>query len=566
MLVRELLGWLRYCLQHDPVCLANGIVAEEIPSSFLSYIDVSDGPRTIGIYRADTGYTSRIEIRFTAERPQVWYISTEDNAANGKYLITPSSDRFPGSTRAWTRTQFVRYLIDLARAKLCNDTVAFLNIVPASVEVQAMKQAKIDDTPFMRIFNASLSSVKKGTKLSVDKVIKFITENSFVSKPNAELELAYATAFYLYKHKIKDRDLENFIKGLEKGGMDNFHKALCPHLLDPLLEKILSPEWQKKATECAGPVLKEQRQKEELEAGVRKIVDMHNRGLEPSDLFAGEIKGAFGDEIQAALTAEQLPLPYLALLEKADYKEKIAPWSLIRRSILAYDIPKDNSKPVQDEIVNWLDKSSLIAALYKSEDDTLKDLIRSKVKIFAEKTIRNPNWVKEIYNEIVAITSEHDRAKALQAEFDMWVLQALSPSVSASKLPLSPHSYNTGKQDEELYNKVFGSWLYEVKKSAAERREQSIKNLSTGLDNFYKEISAGWDSDMLVGYQPRIPNVKDIMLASTKGNKEKLFDVLVADVEDEVGVKIPDEIKETLIASPYFNSIYREVRFQSVKL
>ena len=56
------------------------------------------------------------------------------------------------------------------------------------------------------------------------------------------------------------------------------------------------------------------------------------------------------------------------------------------------------------------------------------------------------------------------------------------------------------------------------------------------------------------------------MSATVSGDKVKLLDVLVADVQDEIGVQMPEEIRSSLLGSPFFNSIFREIRFQSVKL
>jgi hypothetical protein len=569
MLLREVFAWLRYCLQHDPICLAVGIVVEEIPSPFLSVMDVNDGPRTLAIFKADNGYSPRVEIRFTGERPQVWWISDSSVGEHGaSYLLSPYSSRFPGDVRAWSRTQFVSYLIDLARSKFANDTVTFLSLipnraVPAKTEVDALSgPAKLPFENFMQLVNTAHRAKSKGTKTSADKIIDFVMTNAKVSKTQVGLQLAKDAAYYLDKqsNKFNHMQLQDLVDWLKKSDNTNLNieTPLCHELSDPKLEKHLSQDWMKA---CNIKVAAST-----VEAQIKSVVEAKNSGKDVRGAVEDAHYGQFGEVVEASLRDEAIPLPYLALLEKADYKEALAPWSMIRRSIIAYEIPKDNKSPIQDEIVAWLDHAHLITALYKNADDTMKELLARKVKAFADRTIGNQNWVKEICNEIVSYTNEYDRAKALQSEFDMWLLQALSPSLAGSKLPLSPHAFNTGREDEELYNKAFGSWLYTVKKSAADRREHSIKSLASALDSFYKQVGSEWKKESLEDYSPRMPSIKDIMATAIKGDKDRLFNVLVADVEQEMGVKVPEQVRANLIASPFFNSVFREIRFQSVKI
>lgn len=574
MLLREVFGWLRYCLQQDAVCVANHILVEEIPSTFLAHMDVSDGPRTLALYKAESGYSPRIEIRFTAERPQVWWIGSGEGGEHGTYLLSPFSSRFPGDFRSWTRTQFVHYLLDLAKAKLCNDTVTFVSLIPnvqASYKVEALKPPKMDLDGLMRIVEAAHRSVKKGTKITPEKIQKYLADNFSITALNSFHQLAYDAVYYLSKGKLQVNDLEALEAAVKKGsgGTLDLWAPLCSILQDPALQDKLNPIWVDRIQECAPSSLKDKvAANTYLEEKIRQIVQARNEGLEPETALSSLLlPGEFGSMVEAAFKNNGLPLPYLDLLEKADYKEHIAPWSMIRRSILAYEAPKkDSSLPIEEAVVEWLDGSKLTEALYRSDDDLVKDLIKKKIQSFVQGTVSNPSWVKAVCDDIVGRLNGHDLDRSLQSEFDVWLLQALSPSVSASKLPLSPHAYNTGKQDEALYNKVLGAWVSALKKSAAERRSVSVKHLADNLDGFYKQVLCDWNRECLEGYTPRVPSVKDIMAAATEGDKDKLLCVLVADLEDETGTKVPAETKTRLLASPYLTSIYREIRFQSLKL
>lgn len=432
--------------------------------------------------------------------------------------------------------------------------------VPASTE--AVANAKLDFDTFMRLVNTAHNAKASGKKTSAQKIVDFLKANSKGSY-DPGIDLAKDAIFYLEtkSNKFSILQLTELVEWLEKAGdpLDKVRAVFCKDFHDPKVWKHLNEDWFKSchiknAENAAASVQKR----------IDDVVEANNAGGDVLSAFSGDAAD-FGETVETCLKIEALPLPYLALLEKADYREQIAPWSLIRRSIMAYETPKDNPATVEDEVVAWLDHAHLVTALYGSDDDTMKELLASKVRDFASRTIGNPNWVKHIYDEVVGY-GENDRAKALQCEFDMWLLHALSPAVGGSRLPLSPHAFNTGKDDESHYNRVFGSWLRTLKQSASERREVSIRNLSGALDGFYKQVAADWKKDCLDEYEPRIPSVNSIMAAATRGDKDRLFGVLVADVEQELGVKVPEDVKASLVDSPYFNSIYREIRFQSVKV
>lgn len=555
MLVREVFGWLRYCLQQDALCAANQIVVEEIPSPFLSKMDTNDGPRTLAIYCQTKGYTPRLEIRFTSDFPQVWWVDKNDK---GTYLLSPYSSKFPGDFRMWSRSELIRYLIDCAKSKLCHDTMTLVTLIPTEVDSVYKVEAgpKLDINTVKRIIDAAHRAVKKGTRLDGSMVNDWLKKNT-----SADLmDFAKDVVHYFGQGKLHWKDVDVLEDEFDPG------KDIVPWAF--FKAQFQDPKFDTKLTPPAYDRVHEEAAASYVERRVKDIIQARNDGRPVKEALNPLLSSEeFGLKVEAQLKRGKIPLPYLSLLEKADRKEELAPWSLIRRSVLAYDLPSAVDLPIADTILEWLEKSQLVSALYQSESsELLASLLKKKIAIFADQTINNPNWTRDLCDEVVGFTDAHAKAKVLQSEFDMWLLQALSPSVSASKLPLSPHAYNYGKNEEELYNRVFGSWLGAVKKSVEDRRELSIKTLSHSLENFYTEISSDWNKEHLEGYKPRVPSVKDIMAATLKGDKDKLFQVLVADVEDEIGSQMPEEVISKFKCSPYFNSIFKEIRFQSVRL
>jgi len=556
MLVREVFGWLRFCLQQDILCKTNQVVVEEIPAIHLSVMDTNDGPRVLAIYCASKGFTPRIEIRFTANFPQIWWIDANDK---GTYVLSPYSSKFPGDFRMWSRSEFVRYLVDLAKSKLCHDTVTLVSLIPSTTAKAETTAAgpKADFDTVKRVVDAAHRALRKGdkTKFNSDYVNKWLKENVGIDL----FQFAFDLFYYFSKGKLEWKDVSVFEKGSDGKGHDLVPWTfLQSRLLDnPKLYGKIPPTVidQIEASSI------------NIEESIRNIVKARNEGRPVKDALNPRLTaGEFGLAVEASLHTSKTPLPYLSLLEKADLKEEIAPWSLIRRSVLAYDCPSPSTAHVADTILNWLEGAQLTVALYKNDTDVLKELLHKKLCTFASTTVQNPHWTKEVLDTIAGITEPQERTKALQSEFDLWLLQALSPSVASTKLPLSPYAYNSGIQEEKLYSEVFASWLGALKQSAADRRESSVKNLSHALESFYSSVTSKWKTDCLDGYRPRIPAVKEIMSASLKGDKDKLFKVLVADLEDEVGIPMAEDVCAGFKESPFFNSIYKEIRFQSVRL
>lgn len=567
MLVREVFGWLRYCLQKDPVCVASGILCDEIGSPLLSLMDVTDGPRTLAIYKSDKGYVPRIEIRFTGEFPQVWWIGESPmGGESATYLISPFSSRFPGGFRSWTRTQFVAFLVDLARSKFANDTLSFLNLIPTTAEVVAAA-AKLDFNSFMRLVNTAHNAKSKNTKTSKAKIEEFVKNNA-KSSYDVGIDIAKDAEYYLStkSNDFKFFQLVELVEWLEKAGI-KIGPILCKDFQDPKLWKHLPPDWEENEAFCTLTQKKQYfEETASVETKIKEILDSANEGENLESAVKEDHNGQFGETMHTALSSAGIPLHYLPLVEKADYREALAPWSMIRRSVIAYEIPKENDAALEDAVVAWLNHAQLITALYKTNDETMQDLLRNKVKAFTARTVGNHAWVWNVCEDVTA-AGELDRAKALQSEFDMWLLQALSPAMAGCHLPLSPYAFNTGRKDEGHYNKVFGSWLKAFKNSAQERRAHSIQSLAQALDHFYRDVIAAWDKEsVLEGYEPRIPLVKSILASAVKGDRGGLFKVLAADLEDEVGSKVPYEIKAQILKGPSFNTVYREIRFQNFKL
>jgi flagellar hook-basal body complex protein FliE len=554
------------------VCLALGIVCDEISATALSLMDVNDGPRTLAVYKSDKGYSPRVEVRFTGEYPQVWWIGESAlGGENAAYLISPYSSRFTGSPRSWTRTQFVSYLVELARAKFANDTVSFLNLIPqeTSASTETTAAAKLDFDSFMRLVNTAHNAATKHTKTSKNKIVDFVKGKSS-GVYDVGIDIAKDAVHYLStkSNLFKFKQLTELVEWLSKADIE-IGPVLCKEFQDPKIWKHLPPDWEDDPVFCTATQKREYYQDKtegSVESKLKEILDASNDGKSPEEAVNDEAhKGEWGEALHAALSSAALPLPYLSLVEKADYREKIAPWSMIRRQVVANEVPKDNPASVEDAIVAWLDAAHLITALYKTDDEVMRELLKGKVRAFAQRTVCNPAWVGHVCESVVA-SGELDRAKALQSEFDMWLLQALSPAVASSHLPLSPHAYNMGRKDERLYNGVFGSWMKALKDAASERREHSIQSLSQALNIFYKEVVSDWQkNDMLEGYEPRIPSINSIMASAERGDKGGLFKALVADVESEVGSKIPYEVKAKVLQGPAFNTVFREIRFQSFK-
>lgn len=553
MLVREVFAWLRFSLNRDPVCCGQKIVVEEVPSVFTNVMDTNDGPRTLSVYSTQAGWSPRIEIRFAAAGPQVWFIDSDEKQL---YMGSPWSSKFPGDFRMWNRAEFVAWLVDLAKAKLCKDVHALITITAPEKTTAA---AKLNLDVVERIINTVRNKIKENKKTDNEKFNSWLKKNY-----QADLkDFADSALYYLKTSKIKWEDID-ILEDTYPPGKDIIPWSYLKRqiLNDEKLMDKFPPNWidrvhdDKKVTSSY------------LEGVVKNIVEARKGGNAVTAAVAEEfdLPCEIGMRCEEALASGKLPLPYLDLLEKCDIKEEIAPWSYIRRSVLAYECSDKSDLPAT--LVQWLEESNLYPALYQVEGSkTLEDLVKKRLASYSEMTIRNANWVTAVLDSVVG-KPEQDKGKILQTEFDMWLVQALSPSVSGSKIPFSPYAYNIGKKEQDLFKDVYGAWVGELKDTVKSRKEASIRILGESLYHFYEQLSEKWENSCLrdVHYKPKIPSFKDITILAQAGDKEKLLATLVQDAECEVGAKMPAELTIEMLKCPYFNSLYKEIRFQSVHL
>ena len=554
LIVREVLAWLRYRMYRDPLCLANGVVLEEIPSSLQSIIDTNDGSRTLAIFKASQGFTPRIEVRFTGLYPQVWYIKPENTL--GDYISTPMNPPFPGNTRAWDCSDFVDYLLTLAKANFCSCPSSLLNILTTADKVEAATP-KIALEDIERV----LSRIKDGIKTDGKVVNRWLK----IKKKGDLMDFAKSTIEWFKRGKLLWQDLKHLTKLPGKTGNEvvqwDFYKE---QLSDPaLLSKLPPPA----ADLVTGDQTAEASVKSALESVMVDFANGEELALHPMESVV-----AFGQQVVAQLKAGTLPIHYLSLMEECDPKEAVLPWSYIRRSVIAYETPSaqpvapESEEGLSEAVTQWLSKSNLISPLYGTEEekDTVLQAVKRNVDKAATETVGNMEWVKQLFKDLFGIKNEHDLIRSLQGEFDMWLLNVLSPS--SKEIPLSPHAFTSEMKQESLFQKVFDAWYYEIKTTAEERLNKSKKQFAIGMEQFYELLTNAWKKDELKGYHPKAPSASAFKEVVTANNREAMFDLLAKDIEEEVGSKVPDDVRKKLMVSAYFNVIFEEALFQSVKL
>jgi len=113
---------------------------------------------------------------------------------------------------------------------------------------------------------------------------------------------------------------------------------------------------------------------------------------------------------------------------------------------------------------------------------------------------------------------------------------------------------------------MYKAWLKCIKEHLKQYQTQVKENLKNALEHFFTEVADAWRSDDLKEYKAKIPSAAKILTAVEKDDVDGLLEVLCKDFENEVGSEMPEEIKQKLISSPYFNSIMREVKLQGLRL
>ena len=554
LLCREVLAWLRYKISREPACLLAGIAVEEMSSSLQSLVDSNDGCRTIGIYKADQGYTPRIEVRFTGMYPQVWQIRPGDC---GDYITTPANPSFPGNTRAWDCSDFVEYLVLLTKAQFCSCPDSLLSLLTASAAVAAPdlpatsipSTAKIPLEDIQRILSVAKDRLTKGKRLTGEQVNKWLKEKSSGDR----MDFAKSLIVYFKQGKLKWQDM-SILQNTHGHGQDvipwSFFQA---QLSDPDLLKKLPPP----AADLVA------------EGSVQKTLDRLLIGYandRPMQLNPIENVVTFGKTVTAQFRSGKLPLHYLSLMEECDPREKVLPWSFIRRSVIAYRSVTASKHPLPLVVMQWLYKSNLVAPLYNTTQkkfDVLK-VVQKHVASHAKDTIENTAWVKEVFKSLASLKSEMDVRRELQVEFDLWLHQALAPS--AKDVPLSPHALTSESKQESLYQNMFDTWLDAIRATAEKRQAISVKTMTIALESFYEKIANLWKKEQLTTYKPTMPSRSQIMEIAKSGDKDQFMTLLLSDVEHEIGSPVPEDIRHKLMADAYFNVIFDEIIFQSVKL
>jgi hypothetical protein len=277
----------------------------------------------------------------------------------------------------------------------------------------------------------------------------------------------------------------------------------------------------------------------------------------------------FGLSAIAHFKEGAIPFQYLQQLELCDPYETVLPWSFIRRNVLSYAQGKaqaSDDTSLVDSILVWLKDSHLLLLLYKgdaTQEDALSKALDAQLTHHVSLTLSNDAWIKSLLSAL-STDNVTELKRSLQVEFDLWLLDALSPAVQQWKLPLSPHAFSIEQKDQDSYCKMYKAWEKIVKEYLKSYREESGQRLIDAISQFYAQLVNMWKTEELKEYKTKIPSASKILSAVEKGDLEGLLDLLCEDFENEVGSKMPIEIKTKLLTSPYFNAIRREVKLQGM--
>ena len=172
LLFREIYGWLRFLIAKDPMCNSQGIVVEEIYSTFAPFADSNDGVRTLVIHRIQDGMTPRIEYRAIGLHPQIyWYPA---GASEGSLLSVSNQFGFPGDYKSWDCSDLCQYLLALTQDKLCGPEEDKAEDEGKEVTVKVTAKKTIDYPVVKRILDAVERASQKGTRLTGDMVNKWL--------------------------------------------------------------------------------------------------------------------------------------------------------------------------------------------------------------------------------------------------------------------------------------------------------------------------------------------------------------------------------------------------------
>lgn len=560
LLFREIYGWLRYLVAKDPLCNSQGIVVEEIYSTFAPFADANDGVRTLVIHKVQDGMTPRIEYRAIGLHPQIyWYPA---GASEGSLVAVSNQFGFAGDFKSWDCSDTCQWLLALAQDKFCagaedgEDKAVKITVAPVTAE-------KIIDYPVVRrIIDAVIRAAKSGNALTSETINKWLKKNE-----GATLwDFALSVMHWFDKGKLKWKDVD-YLEDEYAPGKDIIDWSWLKRQLNtPDRLGKLSPPITDRVVGSM-PLMPVANVQTRFDNMLRNFTT--GKSITPT-LATDTVR--LGLSAIAHFKAGAIPYQYLQQLELCDPKEQVLPWSFIRRNILSYATNKvqadADSGSIVDLILTWLKDSHLLLLLYKGDqkqEEALTKALAAQLTNHISQTLDNDLWMKAL---LASMPSDNtaDMKKALQVDFDLWLLDALSPTVKQWKLPLSPHAFSIEQKNQNTYNKMYKAWEKTVIGYLKKYRSESGKRLTDAISQFYEQAVSMWKSDELKEYKAKIPSAAKILNAVEKGNQEDLLGVLCEDFEHEVGSEMPSEVKTKLLSSPYFNAIGREVKLQGLML
>ena len=542
LLLREIYGWLRYSIGRDPLLSQQGIRVEEVlaPLSVTHHVNTDATTRTLVISRPDD-LSRRIEVRFTGLRPQIWWF--DGGAGEGKLVHVTQSAGFPGDATAWDCSDTVEYLVALAKARLCECHESMLLLLPPPTTASA----KVPLPSIQRILTAARRAQESGKQLTRRRVEAYLRDE--LNATLGDLHVSCVEAFR--RDQLKWADIDQ-LEGHFQPGSDildwrsikaSFHDPeLRAKLPTAVLEDVVTP------TEFIAPHL--------VKARLDRLAATYIDGEQP---VLADSAVRLGRSVVHHIKTGTLAFSYMPLMQRCDLHERLLPWSLIRRSVLAYRVEAE-AGPLEDQIVAWLSSNHLMPGLYGDDSKQQTDVVRRRIATVAHQTLDNPAWVKQVLQDVVA-NDQLDTSRALQTEFDQWLYGALRPSVGA-QLPWSPDSL---ANDPQRYGQIQAAWQDRLKTVWRAQHAQSVQTLARALRDFYQEV-AQWKPEDLGQYHPKVPPSDLITAVARRQDHQGLLNLLLEDVEAETGAPVPDDTREKLLASPCFNTIFDETRVQSLAL
>lgn len=540
LLLREIYGWLRYSISRDPLLTSRGIRVEEVlaPLSVTHHVNSDATTRTLAISGPDD-LTHRIELRFTGLQPQIWW---HDGEGEGHLIHVTQSAGFPGDATAWDCSDTVDYLVMLAKAKLCGCPEALLMLLPAVTA----SLSKVPLPHVHRILSAARRAQDEGRQLTRRRVEAFLGQE--LGATLADLQFSCIEAFR--RDQLTWPDIDQLESHFQPGADILDWRAIKAAFQDPALRAKLPPQVLEDVVtpgEFLAPHV--------VKARLDNLAAQYIEGEDPRH---SEPPTRLGRSVAHHIKTGTLAFSYLPLMQRCDLHERLLPWSLIRRDVLAYRVEAAD-QPLEDLVLAWLQDNDLLPGLYGEESKALAQVLRHRVTTVAHQTLDNPQWVKQVLQDVVA-NDQLDTTRALQTEFDQWLYGALRPSIEGHRIPWSPDSL---ADDPLRYGKIQAAWQDRLRTVWRAQHARSVQTLARALHDFYLEV-ARWKPEDLDRYQPKTPSADLITAAARRQDRDGLLDLLLADVEAETGVQVPDDTRDQLKVSPYFSTIFDETRVQAL--